>query len=100
RLHAVSILGGERGDNAGAVDAQRREGLEVGLDAGATGAVRPGDGEGYRRPPSRRGRGVGHRPRSLRISVRRPSGVNHASTSPSTGTFSSIQVPKVLSQPV
>src|SRR5665647_2850650 len=37
--HALGALGGEGRDHGGAVDAQRREGLEVGRDAGTAGGV-------------------------------------------------------------
>ncbi len=43
--NAPGILGGEAGDGAGAVDAERSEGLQVRLDARAAAAVRAGDGE-------------------------------------------------------
>ena len=36
-VDALGVLRGERGDGARAVDAERGEGLEVGLDAGAAG---------------------------------------------------------------
>ena len=39
-LWAVSAV-----STAGAIDAERREGLEVGLDAGPAGGVRPGNGQ-------------------------------------------------------
>ena len=35
RPHAARILGGERGDHARAIDAERREGLQIGLNPGA-----------------------------------------------------------------
>ena len=34
--HAACVLGGQGGDDRGAVDAERRKRLQVGLDAGAT----------------------------------------------------------------
>src|SRR5665811_270387 len=42
---AQGALCGEGGDHGGAVDAQRRERLEVGLDAGTAGRVAAGDGQ-------------------------------------------------------
>ena len=42
---ALRVLRGERGDDARAIDSERREGLEVGLDAGAARGVGAGDGE-------------------------------------------------------
>src|SRR5680860_1619691 len=42
---AARVLRGECGDGAGAVDAERGDGLEVGLDAGAAAGVGNGDGE-------------------------------------------------------
>jgi hypothetical protein len=42
---ADRILRGDRGDRARAVDAERRERLEVRLDAGAAARVAAGDGE-------------------------------------------------------
>lgn len=44
--HAAWILRRETGDHRGAVDSQRRERVEVGLDARAAAAVRTGDGQG------------------------------------------------------
>ena len=43
--HALGVLRGDGGDGRHAVAAQRAEGLEVGLDAGAAAAVGAGDGE-------------------------------------------------------
>jgi len=43
--HALGVLCGEGRDHGRAVDAQRREGLEVGLDAGTAGGVAAGDGQ-------------------------------------------------------
>ena len=64
-LHAQRVLGGQRGDHRAAVDAQRREGLEVGLDAGAAAAVGAGDGERDRRSwGSPFGQGACRRPRA------------------------------------
>ena len=45
RLHPQRVLGGQRGDDRGAVDAECGEGLEIGLDAGAATAVGAGDGQ-------------------------------------------------------
>ena len=47
------VLGGERGDHAGAVDAQRRERLEIALQAGAAAGVGARDGDGDRRHAAR-----------------------------------------------
>ena len=50
---AQRVLRGQRGDHGGAVDAERREGLEVRLDAGAAAEVRAGNGDcngGHDRP--------------------------------------------------
>ena len=44
-LTPLGVLRGERGDHRGAVDAERREGLQVGLDAGAAAGIRAGDGD-------------------------------------------------------
>ena len=41
------VLGGQAGDGAGAVHAQRGEGMEISLDAGATAAIGAGNGEGH-----------------------------------------------------
>src|SRR5438034_370391 len=49
RAHALGVLRRERGDDRGAVDAERRERLEISLDAGATARIRAGDGERDRR---------------------------------------------------
>src|SRR5450759_51373 len=43
--HALGALCGEGRDHGRAVDAQRREGLEVGLDAGTAGGVADCDGQ-------------------------------------------------------
>ena len=43
--NAPGILRGEAGDGAGAVDAQRGERFQIGLDARAAAAVRAGDGQ-------------------------------------------------------
>ncbi len=43
--HALGVLRGDRGDRGHAVAAQRAEGLEVGLDAGAAAAVGAGNRE-------------------------------------------------------
>ena len=51
--HALGVLRGERGDDAGAIDAERREGFQIGLDAGAAARIRAGDGERDRNAPSR-----------------------------------------------
>ena len=42
---APRVLGGQGGDDGHAVDAVRREGLQIGLDAGPAGGVRAGDRE-------------------------------------------------------
>src|SRR5690606_27886600 len=39
------VLGGERRDDAGGVGAERREGLDVGLDARSSAGIGAGDGE-------------------------------------------------------
>ncbi len=54
RNHAKRVLGRDRGDRAGAVNAASGERLQVGLYAGAAAGVRAGDRQGYGRP-------VGHR---------------------------------------
>ncbi len=46
---AARVLRGQGRDDGGAVDAERGKGLEVGLDAGAAGRIRAGDGERDRR---------------------------------------------------
>ena len=43
---ALGVLRGERGDHRGAVDAERRKRLEIGLDARAAAGVRSRDGDG------------------------------------------------------
>src|SRR5262249_52816211 len=43
--HAQRVLGGERGDHARAIDAERRESLEVSLDAGAAAGIGARDGD-------------------------------------------------------
>ena len=48
-VDAPGVLRGDRGEDAGAVRAQRGEDLEVGLDAGAAAGVGAGDGEDRRR---------------------------------------------------
>ncbi len=58
RRHAARILRGQGGEDAGAVDAERGERLEVGLNAGAAGGIGARDGE-RDGPCSRRG-SVGH----------------------------------------
>src|SRR6185312_14717039 len=52
----LRVLRGERGNDAGAVDAERGEGLQVGLDAGAARGIRAGNGQrdGGRHPCPRR----------------------------------------------
>ena len=47
--HAPGVLRGQRGDHRGAVDAERREGLQIGLDAGAAAGIGARDGDGDRR---------------------------------------------------
>jgi len=42
---AARVLRGQGGDDGGAIDAERGKALEVGLDTGATGRIRAGDGE-------------------------------------------------------
>ena len=42
---ATCVLRGQSRDDGGAVDAERRERLQVGLDAGATRRIRAGDSE-------------------------------------------------------
>src|SRR5690349_9994563 len=44
--HADGVLGSDGGEDAGAIDTERLEGLQVCLDAGATPGVRAGDGQG------------------------------------------------------
>ena len=51
---ASRVLRGERRDRAGAVDAERGEGLQIGLNARAAARIRAGDGQ--RDPGSRRAR--------------------------------------------
>ena len=46
---AGGVLRGQRGDDGGAVDAERGKRLQVGLNAGAAGGIRAGDGERDRR---------------------------------------------------
>jgi heat shock protein HtpX len=53
RAYALGVLRGERRDHRGAVDAERRERLQVGLDTGAATGVGPRNGE---RDGCRRGR--------------------------------------------
>ena len=57
---AAGVLRGQRGDHRRAVDAERREGLQVGLDAGAAAGIRARDGDGNRGhcPARLRQRGV------------------------------------------
>ena len=43
--HALGVLRGDGGESSRPVDAQGGERLEIGLDAGATAGVRPGDGQ-------------------------------------------------------
>ncbi len=54
RRHALRVLRGQRGDDAGAIDAERREGFEIRLDAGAAARVGARDGERDRRHDLRR----------------------------------------------
>src|SRR5262249_31617728 len=51
RGHAFGVLRRERGDDRGAVDAERRERLEISLDAGAATRIRARVGRGARLPP-------------------------------------------------
>ena len=61
--HAERVLRGQRGDGRHAVAAERREGLEVGLDAGAAAAVGAGDREHARVAGKCRGHVENYRPR-------------------------------------
>ena len=64
----LGVLRGQRGDDGGAIDAERGEGLEIGLDAGAAARIRAGDGDGDRghaRPRCASAR-VDHRAQLLR----------------------------------
>ena len=45
---ALGVLRGQRGDHRRAIDAERREGLQVGLDARAAAGIRTRDGDGDR----------------------------------------------------
>ena len=45
RCTPVRVLRGQRRDHGGAIDAERGKGLQVGLDAGAAGRIRAGNGE-------------------------------------------------------
>jgi len=45
RVYGQGVLSGNGGDGAGAVHFEGAEGAQVGLEAGATAGVRPGDGE-------------------------------------------------------
>ena len=75
-MHAVDaggVLGGNRGDDRGAEDAERLKGLEIGLNACTSARVRPGDGEGN----GGRGR-VGHSHigvKGMRVSTRRSAAI-------------------------
>ena len=51
RRDAERVLSGDGGDGARAVDAERGEGLEIGLNAGASARIAAGDGQ--RRPEGR-----------------------------------------------
>ena len=57
---ALRVLRGQRGDDRSAIDAERGEGLQIGLDAGAAARIRAGDGERRSRswPRPLRQRGV------------------------------------------
>ena len=46
--HALQVLGGDGGDDAGAVDAAGGKRLDIGLDAGAASRIGAGDGQGDR----------------------------------------------------
>ena len=59
---ALRILRGERCNDAGAVDAERSEGLQVRLDAGAAARIRAGDGDGDRDHVHPLARQCRHRP--------------------------------------
>src|SRR6185437_8281237 len=43
--HPLGVLRRHRGDDAGAVDAERRERLQIGFDAGAAARIRAGDAD-------------------------------------------------------
>ena len=65
---ALGVLRGQRRDHRGAIDAERGEGLQVGLDAGAAAGIRAGDGDGDRghAPPSPRQRAIDDAAQALR----------------------------------
>ena len=63
--HAQRVLRRQRGDRGGAVDPERREGLEVGLDTGPSPGIGPGNCQGPR-PASRIAR---HEPSCLHPGV-------------------------------
>ena len=63
--HARRVLRGDAGDGAGAMHAERGEGLQVGLDARPAAAVRAGDGERHGKQWSFR-----HAPNLLSVSIR------------------------------
>src|ERR1019366_7315368 len=48
RGNALRVLRGQRGDDGRTIDAERGEGLQVRLDAGATARIRACDGDGNR----------------------------------------------------
>ena len=55
---ARGVLRRQRRDDGGAIDAERCKRLQVGLDAGAAGGIRAGDGQRHRgrhRPPRANG---------------------------------------------
>jgi hypothetical protein len=47
--NTICVLRGQGRDRGGAIDAERRKRLQIGLDAGATRRIRAGDGERDRR---------------------------------------------------
>ena len=56
RPHSSRVLGGQRGDHARAVDAERSEGLEISLNPGAAARIRACNGQGDREPLFHAGR--------------------------------------------
>src|SRR5258707_8348746 len=69
--YVFGVLRGERSDNRGAVDAERRERFQIGLDAGAAARIRAGDGQRNRRHPAPRCTSASSTtPRSCRAAAR------------------------------
>jgi hypothetical protein len=97
-VNAQGVLGGQRGDHRGAEDPERRERLEVCLDAGAATGIGAGDGQrcGHGHlSRSIRARWRPHKPRPPYQNVRRPRSARRAVRVSRSASSRKAQVPRV-----